>query len=145
MPTPRRLPNRHSFGVTMPASTGIALAMERKLTARWCYQCSKPCSDTPKSLHCGKSPSTRTTHMRNIYSGTIDGKVVFLCRQVDDIAVACSDPPVTHSLIDSTGNVVDLKPQGIFSGLNGIDIDQRRECVKVSCQSFFERMLKTDG
>jgi hypothetical protein len=31
-----------------------------------------------------------TTHERSIYRGTIDGKVVLLCRQVDDIAVAYS-------------------------------------------------------
>jgi hypothetical protein len=28
-----------------------------------------------------------TAHERSIYRGTIDGKVVLLCRQVDDIAV----------------------------------------------------------
>jgi hypothetical protein len=86
-----------------------------------------------------------TTHERSIYRGTIDGKIVLLCRQVDDIAVACSDPTVAQGLIDSIGKVVDLKSQGILSSFNGIDIDQRREYVKISCQSYLTRMLKTHG
>jgi hypothetical protein len=41
-PSPHRLANRHTLGLTMPTPTGIALAMEKKLTARWCYQVSMP-------------------------------------------------------------------------------------------------------
>jgi hypothetical protein len=40
---------------------------------------------------------------------------------------------------------VDLKSQGILSSFYGIDIDQRREYVKFSCQSYLARMLKTHG
>jgi hypothetical protein len=59
--TPCRLPNRHTFGLTMPTPTGIVLAMERKLTVRSCYQCLKPCRDTPKLVPYGKSTSTRSS------------------------------------------------------------------------------------
>jgi hypothetical protein len=86
-----------------------------------------------------------TTHERSIYRGKIDGKVVLLCRQVDDLAVACSDPSVAQGLIDSIGKTVDLKSQRILNSFNGIDIDQRREYVKVSCQSYLARMLKAHG
>jgi hypothetical protein len=87
-----------------------------------------------------------TTHERSIYRWTIDGKVVLLCRQVDDIAVICSDT-VSQDLIDSIGKVMDLKSQVVFSSFNGIDVDRRREYVKVSCQSqsYLARMLKTHG
>jgi hypothetical protein len=37
-----------------------------------------------------------TTHKQSIYGGTINGKVVLLCRQVDDIAVFCSDPTMAQ-------------------------------------------------
>jgi hypothetical protein len=70
-----------------------------------------------------------TTHERSIYQGTIDGKVVLLCCQVDNIAVACSDAAVAQGLVESIGKVVDLKSQGILSSFNGVDIDQRREHV----------------
>jgi hypothetical protein len=86
-----------------------------------------------------------TTHERSIYRGTIDGKIVLLCRQVDDIAVACTDPAVAQGLIDSIGKVVDLTKQGILDTFNVIDIDQRREYVNVSCKSYLARMLKAHG
>jgi hypothetical protein len=86
-----------------------------------------------------------TTHERSIYRGKIDGKVVPLCRQVEDLAVACSDPSVAQGLIDSIGKIVDLKSQGILNSFHGIDIDQRGEHVKVSCQSYLACMLKAHG
>jgi hypothetical protein len=63
----------------------------------------------------------------------------------NNLVVACSDPTVAQGLIDSIGKEVDLKSQGILGSFNGIDIDQRREYVKVSCQSYLPRMLKTHG
>jgi hypothetical protein len=43
-----------------------------------------------------------------------------------------SGPTVALDLIDSIGEVVDLKSQGILSSFNKIDIDQRRVNAKVS-------------
>jgi hypothetical protein len=40
---------------------------------------------------------------------------------------------------------VDLKSQEIPNSFNGTDIDQRREYVKVSRQSYLARMLKAHG
>jgi hypothetical protein len=86
-----------------------------------------------------------TTHKRSIYRGKIDGKVVLLYRQVDDLAVACSDATVSQGLIDSIGKIVDLKSQGALNSFNRIDIDQRHEYAQVSCQSYLGRMLKAHG
>jgi hypothetical protein len=85
-----------------------------------------------------------TTHERSIYRGKIDRNVVLLYRQVDDLAVACSDPSVTQGLIDSIGKIVDLKIQGNFNSFNGIDIDQRRENGKSSCLSYLARMGQSE-
>jgi hypothetical protein len=67
---------------------------------------------------------------------TIDGKVVLLCRQVDAIAVACSDHTVAQDWVDSIKGSGPIKSQGILSSFNGIDVDQRREYVKIPCQSY---------
>jgi hypothetical protein len=81
----------------MPTPTGIALAIERKLTV------------LKASLEHHDAGALRkkyiykilddldigyTTRERSIYRGTIDGKVALLYRQVDNIAVACSDSTV---------------------------------------------------
>jgi hypothetical protein len=50
-----------------------------------------------------------TTHERSIYRGKIGGKVVLLCRQVEDLAVASSDPTAAQGVIDSIGEIVDLR------------------------------------
>ena len=34
-----------------------------------------------------------TTHEKNLYSGTISGKPVLVCRQIDDYAIASTDSP----------------------------------------------------
>jgi hypothetical protein len=149
----RRLPKRHASGLTTPMPIGIALAMVRSLFAHGYLPVLKALQGHPKAgalweKHINKilnDPDiVYTTHERSIYRGKIDGKIVLLCLQVDDLAVACSDPSVAQGLIDSIGKIVDLKSQGILSSFNGIDIDQRREYVKVSCQSYLARVAGTN-
>jgi hypothetical protein len=67
MPTSRRLPKRHTSGLTTPIPSGIALAMERKSTARWYYQCLKPCRDTPStSTRLSTIPISCTPHTNEV-------------------------------------------------------------------------------
>ena len=40
-----------------------------------------------------------TVHERNIYAGTIDGKDVLVCRQVDDFAVGAVSPATAELFI----------------------------------------------
>jgi hypothetical protein len=53
-----------------------------------------------------------TTREQRIYRGKTNGKVLLMCRQVDNLAVACS---VAQDLIDSIVKIVDLKSQGILN------------------------------
>jgi hypothetical protein len=90
----------------MPTPTGIALAMGRKLASHWCYQYSRLCGDAPKPVLYGKSTSSRRSSTTSISCTShaseestevrSTGRIALLCRQVDDIAVACSDPTVAH-------------------------------------------------
>jgi hypothetical protein len=74
-------------------------------------KCSMPYRDTPKLVgsahHQNHRRRYRVHHTRvkylSIYRGMIDGNVVLLCRQVDDIAVACSDPTVAQGLREFIG------------------------------------------
>jgi hypothetical protein len=115
-----------------------------------------PCRDTWKPVHCGKGTSTRfsttsiscaphtrevstevilddldivcTTYERSIYRGKIEGKVVLLCRQVDALASACSDPSVAQGLIGSIGKIVDLKSQGILNTFKSLANSTSHAC-----------------
>jgi len=41
-----------------------------------------------------------TTHERNLYQGEINGKLLLVCHQVDDFAIATRDPRMADILID---------------------------------------------
>ena len=40
-----------------------------------------------------------TTHEKSTYRADIEGEVVLLCRQVDDLAVACKQPEIANKII----------------------------------------------
>ena len=86
-----------------------------------------------------------TTHEKNIYSGHIDGALVLICRQVDDLAIASADPSVAQSVIDRLADQVALTSDGILTSFNGIDVSQTRNYVRISCASYIRRMLESHG
>lgn len=92
-----------------------------------------------------------TTHERNLYRGEIDGEMVLVCRQVDDFAVASVTPRVASKLVDMINDRVTTVDKGIgkitvngaFSQYNGVDIHQTRDYIKMSCESYIDRVLQT--
>ena len=94
-----------------------------------------------------------TTHERNLYRGEIDGELVLVCRQVDDFAIASVSPTAAEKLIavinahattESKGTGV-LDSQGLGIRYNGIDVHQTRDYVKLSCETYIDRVLQTHG
>ena len=95
-----------------------------------------------------------TTHERNLYRGTIDGKDCLVCRQVDDLAVSSADPATSEKLIAAIGERVTIESGGLgtliprkgyHSRYNGIDLYQTRDYVKISCDTYIDRLLQTYG
>jgi Reverse transcriptase (RNA-dependent DNA polymerase)/GAG-pre-integrase domain len=86
-----------------------------------------------------------TTQERSLYRATIQGKVVLLCRQVDDMAIACVDPSICQWVISQLANDIDLVDGGIVKMFNGVDVTQTREYIMVSCESYIRRMLTKHG
>jgi hypothetical protein len=96
---------------------------------------------------------TTTTHERNLYRGTIDGALVIVARQVDDFAIGSHDPSTANRLIEIINSHVSTKNQGIGSptslGIshryNGLDVHQTRHYIKLSCETYIQRVLQTHG
>ena len=42
---------------------------------------------------------TSTTHEQSLYQGNFKGHRMLICRQVDDLAIGCSDPNAVHDLV----------------------------------------------
>jgi Reverse transcriptase (RNA-dependent DNA polymerase) len=91
---------------------------------------------------------TATTHERNLYHGTFMGDRVYICRMVDDFAVATRRPEVASALIaaiGSCGDGIDIRDDGLLTKFNGVDISQTRDYVKLSCTSYLTRVLLAHG
>jgi hypothetical protein len=86
-----------------------------------------------------------TTHERNLHRGEIDDELVLICRQVDDFAVASVSRATASKLIAAINARVTTKDQGLGIRYNGIDLLRTRDCVKVSCETYLDRVLLTHG
>jgi hypothetical protein len=90
-----------------------------------------------------------TTHERNLYRGEIDGELVLVCRQVDDFAIASKSTAAAEKLIavinahatTASKGIGTLDGQGIGLRYNGIDIHQTRDYIKLSCETYLDRVL----
>ena len=103
---------------------------------------------TGKPLH-----FTSTRHEPNIYVGKFSGKLILLCRQVDDFSIACDDPKIADAIYDIIGHALKLPgestvpfvKQGVVSKYNGIDVLQSRDYTKLSCETYIEKLLVAHG
>ncbi len=86
-----------------------------------------------------------TTHERNIYRGEVNGEVVFICRQVDDFAIASDTPSVADHIISRIDKLVSTTNKGIGTKYNGIDVLQTRDYVKIHCESYIDKILLSHG
>jgi Reverse transcriptase (RNA-dependent DNA polymerase) len=84
-----------------------------------------------------------TTHEKSIYSVTIQGKKVLLCCQVNDLAVACSDPEISKMVIAHLASKIKLTNDGLLTSFNGVDVKQAHKYIKISCTSYIHWMLKS--
>ncbi len=94
-----------------------------------------------------------TTHERNLYTGTIDGHDILVCRQVDDFASASKTKEGAELFITVVRKHVEAEyagmgletEQGLYQRFNGIDVFQTKQCVKIGCESYIDRVLETHG
>ena len=96
---------------------------------------------------------TNTTHERNLYRGTIDNEMVLICRQVDDFAIGSNTAGAASKLISLINDKITTEDKGIgvitaqgqFSHYNGIDVNQTQDYIKISCETYIDRVLQTHG
>ena len=97
---------------------------------------------------------TNTTHERSLYRGTFEGHDMLICHMVDDYCIATADPAVASRLIlklnefvttESKGTGTLIKEKGFHLTYNGADLHQTRDYLKLSCETFIDRLLQTHG
>ena len=102
----------------------------------------------------GKIGLRNTTHERNLYRGVFEGSDTLLCRQVDDYAAGTGDPDTAERLIANINQFVTTESKGIgelvegkgmHCVFNGVDVYQTRDYIKISCDTYIDRLLLTHG
>ena len=94
-----------------------------------------------------------TAHEKNLYFGYINGTEVLVCRQVDDFAAGSPTKQGSEEFITELRKHVEAEfaalgietSGGMYQRYNGIDIFQTRDYIKVSAESYIDRMLQTHG
>jgi len=99
-----------------------------------------------------------TTHDRTIYTTLYthdNGKkeIIYMLRQVDDFALACKDESTAKAIYNAIGKKLKLPNEsdipfsylGLIEDFNGIDIEQSKTHVRISCQNYIDRLLISHG
>ena len=84
-----------------------------------------------------------TTHERCIYQTKGRNQQVIFLRQVDDFAVDGKDPAIAKYIIAQIGAKlqVPLNHLGVIAKFNRIDVLQTRGHIKISCETYLDKVL----
>jgi Reverse transcriptase (RNA-dependent DNA polymerase) len=88
-----------------------------------------------------------TTHERSLYQGVYNGHRMLICRQVDDLAIGCADTDAVKDLVRviCADDGIDLRDEGVLDSFNGVDVQQRDRYIKITCESYIDKLLAHYG
>ena len=94
-----------------------------------------------------------TTHDRTIYTTQYRGEKVYLLRQVDDFALACTKQSIADEIYDIIGKDLQLPKEdtipftklGIITDFNGIDVEQSKDYIQLSAANYIDRIMTSHG
>jgi len=94
-----------------------------------------------------------TTHEKNIYTGQFCGEKALLVRQVDDFALGCRQESTAKSVYSDIRAKLTLHNEaeapfeylGLVDSFDGYDVLQTRDYIKLSAESYIQRLLKAHG
>jgi hypothetical protein len=86
---------------------------------------------------------TATTHETCLYHKKIDGDIILLLRQVDDFSIASTNPAHCEKVRQDIESRMQnpLNDLGVIKRFNGIDILQTRDFVKISCETYIDKIV----
>ena len=90
-----------------------------------------------------------TTHDRTIYQTVFKGHKVLLLRQVDDLMIQTDDETIAKQIFTIIGLKLQLENEdeppfaylGSTVDFNGVDIEQNKTQIMISCESYINRMI----
>ena len=72
------------------------------------------------------------------------GQEVYFLRQVDDFAISTQNSNIAHEIIDKIDKhmTIKVKPLGVITRFNGIDVMQTKEYIKLSNATYIKRITE---
>ena len=106
-----------------------------------------------KILHAAPLNFKSTTHDKTIYRTVYKGETIYLLRQVDDFAFACNDEATAIEIYDIIGKQLRLPNEnkdpftylGLVKDFNGIDVEQSKEYIQISCVNYIDHVITSHG
>ena len=90
-----------------------------------------------------------TTHEKCLYSrrDPVTSRLLLLLRQVDDFSVSAKEQEECIAIIAAIGKYlkVPLNDLGVIRKFNGVNIQQTRWYIKISCQDYLLKILGNNG
>jgi hypothetical protein len=85
-----------------------------------------------------------TVHEPCLYLGEVRGERCIFKRQVDDFALATEHEETAHHFFDILDDelTMPMKRLGLITLFNGVDITQSRYYVKISCETYLDKVSK---
>jgi hypothetical protein len=122
------------YGTAIPSPPNAII-----LRQHWTYLIKKDgCCKARQCFLCFKT----ATHECSLYTAAIHGFQVLQCRQVDNLAIACTNADTAQWVISQIGAKVDVTKGGLLTTFNGVNIDQTVDYIKISCTLYFRHFLK---
>ena len=90
---------------------------------------------------------TATTHETCLYQNKVEGELILLLRQVDDFSIASTNPALCEQVRKDIESRMQnpLNDLGLIKRFNGIDILQSRDYVKISCETYVDKIVSHHG
>ena len=86
-----------------------------------------------------------TSHERNLYHGLFCGSTVYICRQVDDRAIAAPSIDIGQQLIATIGKHVQLAGDYMLTKFNGVQVEQSSQYIRIHCSDYIDCLIDCHG
>jgi hypothetical protein len=89
-----------------------------------------------------------TTHERSLYQGTNKGHRMLICRHLMIVlSDACEYINAIKDLVQAicSDDGIDLRDEGVLNAFNNVDVHQTDRYIKVSCESYIDKLLAHYG
>lgn len=129
------------FGITLTPDTVI----EAKHALQGHPEAGKLFEELINDILLTRLQFSTTSHERNLYIGYFNGHKVYICRQVDDLAIAAPTIAIGQALIAAIGQHLTVAGDSILTKFNGLQVEQSAQYIRIHSEEYIMRLCDRYG